>query len=168
MKTNLFSRMAGGKPHYMMKKPAHSGQLKGCKDYTMSRSELGSGEPDPKPRQKKKKTGSASGWTFVNVSLTRRDKEALQAWIDDNVDLWSEVLRQVDNGYKISLTWEERSDGFLATMAGRSCIPENRNRILSGRGRDPQGAVASVLYKHLHLSYDGIWPGDDGLDGEFG
>lgn len=108
--------------------------------------------------QRKGKQRAQQGWLgFVEVSLTAEDKEALQvAYATDGalLDFMQEV---VDDGYKLSVSFDASHSCYVATLTGRGDTCPNNGLSLSGRGPSLGGSVACVAYKHVELCGRGKW-----------
>lgn len=107
-----------------------------------------------------KTNGTANARSFkmdwINYTLTQQDKERLQ-----DKSLVDELLRfSVDDlvfeGFKFSLSRDEKNSCFVASLTIREGDSSSPSRCLTGRGATPADARVSLLYRHLVLA-QGDW-----------
>jgi hypothetical protein len=100
------------------------------------------------------------GVSFVEISLTAGDKEAIRAMDMGEVDLFLNIEELVDNGYKVSLSIDLNNTGGICAVTGkRGCTPEtNEGRCLMSRGPDVRWAILSMIYKLQVYCVDGHFP----------
>lgn len=120
-------------------------------------------------RKKRPVTGSAKGRThvsdnygvdFVNITLSLEDKLHLREWDVPDDELWSEVERIAENGYKLSFSVDLANTGGIVAITGkRGCVPDtNEDRCLVSRGPSVRGAMLATLYKLQAYCPDGHFP----------
>jgi hypothetical protein len=100
------------------------------------------------------------GVEFVSIELSPEDKAHLREWVVPPEELWQELERLADNGYKVSLSVDMANTGGIVAVTGkRGCVPEtNENRCLVSRGPTLEGAMLSTLYKLQAYCMDGHFP----------
>ncbi len=106
----------------------------------------------------KKKSGSATGapWKgFVEVGLSDADKTELKAQDVELEAIYEEIDKVVTDGYKVSFGMDKDGVTCRATLMDVQPDSPYAGYALSGRGRDPRHAFASVIYKHRVLLPDG-------------
>lgn len=103
------------------------------------------------------------GVNFVNINLDSEDKAVLQSLEFDSVEVFQELERLAEDGYKISLSIDLNNTGGIAAITGKKgCrVPENEGFCLVSRGPDLRGAVLSMLYKLTNYCPDGVFPAID-------
>lgn len=120
-------------------------------------------------RSKRPSTGSAKGKRmvsdnygvdFVNITLSSDDKAHLREWAVSPEEMWLELERLAQNGYKVSVSVDmENTGGIVAITGKRGCVPTtNEGRCLVSRGPDVGGAMLSALYKLQAYCVDGHFP----------
>lgn len=105
-----------------------------------------------------KKTDGDKGYApFVNCELDTDDKEAIKSNIMKAVAAADVVAKLVENGYRVSFSWDERSDAVSVIITGVSETCPNKGWALSARAPSFLGAVTALWYKHMNkLGED--WP----------
>lgn len=121
-------------------------------------------------RNTKNRPGSKGGnfkdlWTFVDIRLNKSDKDAVSQWgkeqADDMLDLLSSIL---EGGHKLSVTWSDNTDCFIASFTGTDDECVNYGLVMSSRANNPWEAVVIGLYKHFEICDGGVWPKDTKQD----
>lgn len=95
--------------------------------------------------------------TWVNVSITTADENALDEWVITDVELYAGILALVDGGHSISIKVAPDGVGFMCTAIGLADDCSNQGLGLSGFAANPGDAVKVLLYKHFNLC-GGSWP----------
>ena len=104
------------------------------------------------------KTASGDfGVDFVSLRLSDEDKAMLSEAIPEAGDVLSDVVRMVEGGYKLSLSFVEKSDSYCATITSPTNPETGRKSALSGFGPTPDLALAVLAHKHYHLGNGGDW-----------
>lgn len=100
------------------------------------------------------------GVQFVNIYLSQSDTEALALWDIPADEMWAEVERLTENGYKLSLSIDWNNTGAIASLTGTGGCPieENIGKCLTARGPDVRGAMMCLLYKVSNYCIDGVFP----------
>lgn len=121
------------------------------------------------PRRKSKgRAGNARGGVettrygveFVNISLTSGDIEAIQQMELSAEDIYLELERLSENGYKVSLSYDTANNCGISSITGqRGCVPEtNEKKCITSRGPDTRSSVLAMLYKLQVYCVDGYFP----------
>lgn len=100
-----------------------------------------------------------SSWTqgqFVRFELGKEHAQMLKKAKNDLPEMCSFIGKCIDCGYKFSTRYDQYGDCVAVWMQPDGTMEENKDLILSGRGRTFEGAMAEVLVKHLVLN--GEWP----------
>jgi len=100
-------------------------------------------------------------WQFVNVALTDEEVEAALEQLQDVDVLWEMINGSLEEGYKLSLTVEEESGSFCASLTGKFCPPPNRDKTISGWHDTAVDSLRVVMYKHT-IKLGGVWKSPDG------
>lgn len=99
-------------------------------------------------------------WEFVPCELSEAEiADALGQFSDGGV-LWDLAVSTMQEGYKLSITYEEKSDSFCASLTGKNCPKPNQGKTLTGWYDDPSSALAVVLYK-ANVKLGGVWVNPD-------
>lgn len=109
----------------------------------------------------KKKPAPKKDWgvEFVNIPLRADDKEKLTQFALGNHDVTDFLLEQVENGYKMSVSFDTRHDAYIVSMTGKTCISENVGKCLTARADTAARAILSLWYKYDTYCFDGVFPG---------
>lgn len=86
---------------------------------------------------------------FVSCELTVEDKKALREGAMSYEDAWEGLLDIIPEGYKLSVSWDEKNDTFTASLTAGKGTAGNAGWCLTGRGATFDGAVVSLAYKHF-------------------
>ena len=86
---------------------------------------------------------------FVACELTESDRLRLKSWRVDNEErVWDRFYTLVDDGYKLSLSYDSHGNAYVASMTGKATGTGNDGLTLSGRGGTLHNAVSSLVFKH--------------------
>lgn len=97
----------------------------------------------------------AATWSFIDIKLSDDELEAgLLLWSDAD-ELWDLVVQVMVEGYKVSLTRDEESDSFCASLTGKDCTPDNRSKTITAWFDTASDALRLVLYKHYVVAASG-------------
>ena len=103
-------------------------------------------------KQAKKAKPAPPQFRFINYSLTNADREWL-AVADLSTEFpWSSLVEEVETGYKFSLSYDEKSSSYLASLTDRMSGGPHQNTCLTGRGSTPERAFCSLMYRHRVLA----------------
>jgi len=105
-----------------------------------------------------------SGFTqteFVNRNLTADEAKEFTAWVKKENERIPDMLGQIMvNEYKVSCTWNDQNQCYIATLTGKEDCKFNPYKALSARSDDWFEALAMAAYKHLILFSGKAWEGD--------
>lgn len=122
----------------------------------------------PSKKRNSKSTSKNNQYSFVNVSLSQADKDAVEAWALENEPDFPIVIDDLLYGnYKLSLSWDDYNDCYTASLTCRSETDVNTGLILTGRSSTAFQALAVVLYKHVVYFDSGEWEREN-RDGGWG
>lgn len=100
--------------------------------------------------------GARPKFGFVNYDLTVQDKEWLSS-ADVEAEFPAQLIDQlVLEGYKFSLSYDERNSCCIASLTDRQPGSAFDNQCLTGRGATPDDARVSLFYRHFHVA-QGDW-----------
>ena len=122
----------------------------------------------PTGQSKTKRSWSPGQDTFVNYDLTVNEKSDCKAWVLTLEDMDNLMLGMVEQGYNITLNYDNRNACYGCFIKCRDAGMVNEGLILTGRGSTPLKAFKQAMYKHTTI-YDGTWgaydvAGNNGLD----
>jgi len=108
----------------------------------------------PNPNAAKNAGGSGNRFggefRFVEGYLDSDD----QQWLADNVDSAAEcilgMVADISEGYKLSVSWDKRTDMYLATLTCSLDGAADKGKILTSRGSTPTFALFALYYRHYH------------------
>lgn len=138
----------------------------------MSQQEHAAAAKKAKAREASKKKAQEDGWRgFVNVELTADQKPLCKALLSDVERLAENVYGMVEDGYKLSLTWDDVRECYNLSLTCKARGNPNNGLTLTGRGGSIPAAMASFWYKHDAIlmgawgngasSSGGGWEADD-------
>lgn len=106
----------------------------------------------------KQKQANRPSWEtdFVNVSLSKPQKEQLQKWDIKGEVTFDTITRLVADGYKLSISADKSHDCVGAYFTEPNNVSGARRRCLSARGPDFFGALRSLAFKHC-IVLEGDW-----------
>lgn len=107
-------------------------------------------------KSKPPKKASKNDFRFINHSLSKSDEEWLEAADLDAEYDFTLVCDLVAEGYKFSLSHDERNQTYVASLTDRAEGSAFYNSCLTGRGASAIDALHALLYRHVHLA-QGDW-----------
>lgn len=100
--------------------------------------------------------GSKPEFRFINYDLTVSDREWLEV-ADVEAEFPTQLVNElVMEGYKYSLSYDERNHCCVASLTDRVDSSPFNNACLTGRGATPDAARQSLLYRHVVVAH-GDW-----------
>lgn len=102
----------------------------------------------PVDKYPKQRSNILPNFTFVRCELTSEQKEALVMAISDGLLHSENCLDMVDEGYKISITYDEKNHTYIATASDNRENSVNAKRCLSARGATRAVAMCALYFKH--------------------
>lgn len=103
-------------------------------------------------------------FTFINVHFNAADQDWLCANEGEADGTILEFLSGLDDGYKLSVSFDKQSSRFNATLACSVAGDDNYGLILSSRGADPLAALFGLAYADLR-KFEGQWRRSSELPG---
>ena len=100
---------------------------------------------------KQKSKGNRFGNTeFVNVTLDVEQRKEFKAWFTTIVDdLHDEIGQLMVDDYKVSCSWDDNNQCFIATFTGKPDQNYNSEKALSSRSDNWFEALGLNLFKHI-------------------
>jgi len=100
-------------------------------------------------------------WQFINFSWTDSLKLQAEAWID-KADVAVMVEREIGNGYKFSLSMDQKKGRFISTISQKE--GENAMKLLTARAGGVFTALGRVLFLHVVVFECGAWGDQESAD----
>lgn len=97
-------------------------------------------------KQREKNNGDWKG--FMDVPLTAALKEQCLAWDCDGDDFETQVDAFVRGGYKLSLSWNEKTQSFVVAATGSKDAGKNAGYTMSAHAKTAANAVFVLSFKH--------------------
>lgn len=98
---------------------------------------------------------------FINRNLVEDEAKTFMAWFKTENERIADMLGQIMvNEYKVSCTWNDNNQCYIATFTGKEDNKHNPLKALSSRSDDWYEALAMTAFKHLILFKGGKWDGD--------
>lgn len=97
---------------------------------------------------------------FADIRLSETDKKAFLKWYEENSgDLYIHIAEMVNDGCKLSASWSDANDCYIASFTCLNDKSENYCLVLSSRSDDLFEAIAINIYKHRVMVGDSNpWP----------
>jgi len=86
---------------------------------------------------------------FVSCELTDAERDKCKNNLVEPNELLETVSDLVGNGYKITVSYDNRSDCVSAFLTGTPGQRTNKGLALSSRAPDAQGALTVLFFKHF-------------------
>lgn len=99
-------------------------------------------------------TGNGTAFQWANVYLDRAQKAAAQLWAENGDAVSSAMDTALASGYKVSFSFNEKTDSYICTIIGHSCGGDNQGWGMSSHSGSWFGALTASLYKHHVLGAD--------------
>jgi len=114
---------------------------------------------------KRKKTSKfQNNITFVQYKMDKETQKKFNAWYTESGDaLLSAVYETLQNENKLSLSWSEDHECFIASMTGKE-DSLNSGRCLVMRSKEWYKALAACAYVHIVIFDGEIWDVSDETD----
>lgn len=94
---------------------------------------------------------------FVNYKLTVEEKEAYAAWDLHDHDLFDLLALDAQQGYKLTVSWNDQNETFTATYMCQDKDSPNYGYCLSSFAPDWYNAVRVTAFKHTEV-LKSAWP----------
>lgn len=120
---------------------------------------------------KPRKTKSAEWKGYHKINLTREQNEDFEVNHAQAEVSSSELDILINNGYKISLAWDDYNTGVSATLYAKDKKLEWAGYSLSAWAGDVNTALALLLYKHYVVAqeqWEIVKPEREGSDTKWG
>lgn len=105
-----------------------------------------------------KPVGGDKGFApFVSCELNDAEKSLVKEHLMTAIKTADFINDCLEEGYRISLSWDARNDAVSVIMTGISDTCVNKDLAMSGRGPSFFGAMTVLAYKHLE-KLKGTWP----------
>jgi len=88
---------------------------------------------------------------FVVCNLSDEDKVSVKAHLYEDAGVVGFLEACIHDGYKVSVSWDERSDCCAVFMTCTRQGSEDVGWTLSARGPDVCKAITVLAYKHIEL-----------------
>lgn len=97
----------------------------------------------------KAKKADQDGWKgFVSLELNDQQKAEAKKLMIDHERTVDNVWALVDDGYKISVSYDAYHSAYVCAATCRDALSVNNGLTLTGRGGGILAAMASLWYKH--------------------
>jgi len=103
-----------------------------------------------------------TAFEFIRCELNADDKKRVPEFVKSQKNTYDDLVTEaLQSGHKISLSFNETNDSFIASMSGKPDECVNANKCLTAHGKSPAMALWVVLYKHTQLFQSGVWYMDE-------
>lgn len=93
---------------------------------------------------------------FMDIPLTSTDKENCLSWDAEGASLEEQLEFWVRGGYKLSISWNEKTQSLILAATGQEKAGSNAGYTLSAHAKDLAKASHVLLYKHMVMA-EGDW-----------
>lgn len=111
-------------------------------------------------KSSKKELPAEPKFSWCNVSLSERDKDTIKSQSFDAVRVFEFIERMVLDGYKITTSYDQKSDSILVVVVGRDESRSDYNIGVSSRHTTAEVAWLTTIYKFDVLFMGGAIPSD--------
>jgi len=99
---------------------------------------------------------------FIRCELNADDKKRVPEFVKSHKNVYDDLVTEaLQSGHKISLSFNETNDSFIASMSGKPDECVNEKKCLTAHGKSPAMALWVVLYKHVELFQASVWESAD-------
>lgn len=86
---------------------------------------------------------------FINCELTDAERDKCKNNLIEPSEIMETLSDLAGNGYKVTISYDNRSDCVSAFLTGTAGQRTNKSLALSSRAPDAQGALTVLFYKHF-------------------
>ncbi len=95
---------------------------------------------------------------FVPVRLDADQKETFKSWeVAEGIDVGEMLTNLILDGYKISVSYADKSGSFVASVTCRTDDPPNRGLCITSHHETPYKALMVALFKHFVVLAETPW-----------
>lgn len=94
---------------------------------------------------------------FANIEFTAQEREDFKLQFSEGEFEGFSIAYWLEQGYKVSFSLGNAGTTCTCSISCKEAGHPNSGLIITGRGRDPATALASVSYKIHVLCADGLW-----------
>lgn len=125
----------------------------------------------PTKKQQTTKVKKAEWHGYHRINLTREQTEVFERdYLNEPVS-FDEIGILVNEGYKISFSWDDYNSGVSASMYAQNAKMEWAGYTLSAWAGDPDTAIKLLLFKHYVVAqkqWEIVKPEREGSSAKFG
>lgn len=119
------------------------------------------GDTDGNERTSRKSSKVGQGYDaafrgYINVSLTKEQKEAFPVW-SSGASYWEAFNFFAGDGVNLSVKYEAKSSCFLASGTQRRENSPNAGLVVTARAREAEVALARLLFTLTVLNKSESW-----------
>jgi hypothetical protein len=101
---------------------------------------------------KKTRSSGSNGWKgFIDRPLSRDEREQCIHWDAGELSLEELLASLCESGYKISLTYNEKTQSFIFSLTGQDGSGKNAGYTLTSHARTVGQAAHVGAFKHYVL-----------------
>lgn len=113
-------------------------------------------------KQSKKKAQAFDQIQFVDVSLSKTEKDTFTVWVKEKLDDAVIALAELaGSGHKVTLSHDDDHDTFIFSITCKDETNPNHNCCMISRHREPVKAILLGMYKVSVLCDYGAWREDE-------
>lgn len=109
------------------------------------------GKREPQQSESSRPKAFQTGLTFVNIYLSKEQKIAADLWSTKEGIVDSTVSTLLEDGYTVSIAFNEQTHSFIATVIGKRCGEPNEGFAHSSHGGTWYEALVRALFKQAVL-----------------
>jgi len=99
---------------------------------------------------------------FINRTLTVAEDDSFIKWFQGKDRQADNAIEQAfADEYKVSLSYDEKNNCFIASMVSKAEKSLNTNKCLMARSDSWLEAIAMVVYKHHVIFNQGAWESEE-------
>lgn len=93
---------------------------------------------------------------WVDVSLTDDQTKDMKKSLNSAEIILDGVLKILESGYKLTLSWDARSNSYACFVVPKDPKGDNGGKILTARAGSPLAAIRGALFRHYYV-FDAHW-----------
>lgn len=91
---------------------------------------------------------------YIEVRFDEDQKKLFKKWASEFSDLASSIDKQVEAGYRFSLSWDDYNSAYMCSITTKDSQSVNAGWVLVGRGKDVFSALLQAYYKHVVVTQE--------------
>lgn len=117
------------------------------------------GKSGGSPKSNSRNSQDWANFSFVAFTLVEAQKDQFREWYKEQGSRsLDELSSMVTGGYKLTVSWDEQSSCFIASLTCKEPTDPNYGYVLSSRSTDIWEAMALNVFKTVEIFEEYEWP----------